>query len=85
MPIKRKRFPSVAMQMYTQFTLRLNDASDSDIIARINSMQNKQGYLKRLVREDILRTNAQKQNETKRSGSCEDCFLMKMFGGNNDD
>lgn len=55
--MRKKKLPNIDTQMYTQFTLRLNDASDSDIIARINSMQNKQGYLKRLVREDIQRTN----------------------------
>lgn len=67
--MRKKKLPNIDTQMYTQFTLRLNDASDSDIIARINSMQNKQGYLKRLVREDIQRTNGSEID-----------FLQKMIG-----
>lgn len=33
--------------------LKLNTGSDNDIIKRLDSQQNKQGYVKRLIREDI--------------------------------
>ena len=33
----------------------LNVKNDSDIIERLNSMPNKQGYIKRLIREDMVR------------------------------
>lgn len=56
--MSRKLTQSEYDQMFTtQFTMKLNNVTDSDIIARIKSMPNKQGYLKRLVREDIQRTN----------------------------
>lgn len=36
-------------------SLRLNIDNDADIIARIDSVDNKQGYIKQLVRDDIKR------------------------------
>ena len=33
----------------------LNVKNDSDIIERLNSMPNTQGYIKRLIREDMIR------------------------------
>lgn len=36
-----------------QFNLCLNKDTDADIIAMIDSQDNKQGYLKRLIRQDI--------------------------------
>lgn len=33
--------------------LKLNTGTDSDIINRLNKQSNKQGYVKRLIREDI--------------------------------
>lgn len=67
----RKLTQSEYDQMFTtQFTMKLNNATDSDIIARIQSMPNKQGYLKWLVREDI-----------QRSSGTEPDFLKKMIGG----
>ena len=33
--------------------LNLNKKTDADIIARLEGMDNKQGYIKRLIREDI--------------------------------
>lgn len=40
-----------------QIVLKLNLTSDADILAMLNSQSNKQGYLKKLVRNDI-RENA---------------------------
>ena len=35
-----------------QFRLKLNKKTDADIIEKLNSVDNKQGYIKRLIRED---------------------------------
>ena len=35
-----------------QITLRLNKRTEADIISRLESMPNKQGYLKRLIRDE---------------------------------
>ena len=36
----------------------LNKGTDADIIARLQGMGNKQGYIKRLIREDMAREAA---------------------------
>lgn len=36
-----------------QFCLRLNKGTDADIIAKLDSQDNKQGYIKRLILQDI--------------------------------
>lgn len=33
--------------------LKLNTGSDNDIIKRLDEQNNKQGYIKRLIREDV--------------------------------
>ena len=33
-------------------TMKLNKNQDKDIIEKLNSVDNKQGYIKRLIRED---------------------------------
>lgn len=35
--------------------LKLNRATDADILARLESVENKQGYVKSLIRADIAR------------------------------
>ncbi len=35
-----------------QIRLKLNKKTDADIIEKLNSVGNKQGYIKRLIRED---------------------------------
>lgn len=35
-----------------QVRLKLNKKTDADIIEKLNSVENKQGYLKNLIRED---------------------------------
>lgn len=37
------------------FSLRLTDTTDADIIQRLRSQDSIQGYIKRLIREDIAR------------------------------
>ncbi len=40
----------------TQMILKLYDTSDADVIAALRASGNKQGYIKRLIREDIAKT-----------------------------
>ena len=41
-----------------QLNIRLNKKTDSDIIAALETVGNKQGYIKELIRLDILRDNS---------------------------
>lgn len=36
-----------------QFKMKLNRGTDKDIIDRLNEVENKQGYIKNLIRQDI--------------------------------
>lgn len=38
-----------------RYVLAANDRTDADIIARLESVGNKQGYIKQLIRDDIAR------------------------------
>lgn len=40
----------------TRVALKLNINTDSDILDRLNDEPNKQGYIKKLIREDIETT-----------------------------
>jgi len=37
----------------TKITMKLNTTTDADIIKRLAEQGNKQGYIKRLIRQDI--------------------------------
>ena len=39
----------------TRINLSLNNKNDADIISHLERQENKQGYIKRLIREDIER------------------------------
>jgi hypothetical protein len=41
-----------------QFKLKLNKKTDADIISRLAEVDNMQGYIKELIRVDILRDNS---------------------------
>lgn len=41
-----------------QLNIRLNKKTDADIIAALEAAGNKQGYIKELIRLDILRDNS---------------------------
>lgn len=41
----------------------LNKGTDADIIARLQSMGNKQGYIKRLIREDMARGDGEQPED----------------------
>ena len=38
-----------------QIKLKLNINTDSDILAKLESVENKQGYIKQLIREDLTK------------------------------
>lgn len=38
-----------------QFKLKLNKRTDADLIEKLNSVDNRQGYLKELIRADITK------------------------------
>lgn len=39
----------------TVFTIKLNHRTDADIIERLTNVDNKNGYIKQLIREDIAK------------------------------
>ena len=41
----------------TRVQLKLNNKTDSDILEYLDSVENKQGTIKRLIREEISRRN----------------------------
>ena len=41
-----------------QVNLKLNKNTDEDIIKRLSEVENKQGYIKELIRLDLLRDNS---------------------------
>ena len=40
-----------------RFALKVNKKTDADILEKLNSVPNRQGYIKRLIREDIARNS----------------------------
>ena len=42
----------------TQINLKLNNKTDEDIIKRLSEVDNKQGYIKELIRLDLLRDSS---------------------------
>lgn len=48
-----------------QYKLMLSLKYDTDIIAMLDSVENRQGYLKSLIRADIVRANSEKTKEEK--------------------
>lgn len=41
-------------RMTRQFNLKLNIKTDADVIKRLDSIANKQGYIKHLIRMDMI-------------------------------
>ena len=50
---QRKALAEYDANNTVQVKMKLNKKHDADIIERLNQSGNKQGYIKRLVREDI--------------------------------
>lgn len=46
-------------KMVKSITLALNKGTDQDILARLEQVPNKQGYIKSLIRADIAKTEKQ--------------------------
>lgn len=44
----------------TRISLKLFNTTDADILTHLSKQENKQGYIKRIIREDIARENKQK-------------------------
>ena len=40
-------------KMAVQFKMKLNKKTDADILAKLDSVPNKQGYIKKLIRDDL--------------------------------
>lgn len=40
----------------TVITIKLNHRTDADILERLTSIDNRNGYIKQLIREDIAKT-----------------------------
>ena len=51
-----------------QFKVKLNKVTDADIIDVLEAVENRQGYIKELIRADILRENIR----TRRNGTDSD-------------
>lgn len=45
----------------TRVVMDLNHNTDADLLARLEEVPSKQGYIKRLIREDIARSTEPKQ------------------------
>ena len=51
-------------KLYTRFYgIKLNQHTDPDVIARLDAQPSMQGYIKRLIREDIAREQAAKRKD----------------------
>lgn len=55
MPTKYEAQARYAAANTRQFSLVLNRKTDSDVIEKLDSVESKQGYIKRLIRDDIAR------------------------------
>ena len=42
----------------TRIALKLNNKTDADILERLDAVESKQGYIKKLIRDDIIRKNS---------------------------
>ena len=47
------------------YGLKLNLGTDADIIEKLASVPSMQGYIKQLIRDDIVRTRTEKESEVK--------------------
>lgn len=49
----QKKYDAANKDKYTSIRLKLNKVTDSDIIDRLESVDNKNGYIKELIRKDL--------------------------------
>lgn len=48
----------------TRVAIKLNNNTDADILRHLETVGNKQGYIKRLIREDMKKEEEEKMNKT---------------------
>lgn len=48
----------------TQFKMKLNTKTDADILEYLDTLENKQGKVKQLIRDEIERNNANEKIHT---------------------
>lgn len=64
MEVKKRKTPECVLRATAkydaantvQMRMKLNINTDQDIINRLNTCGNKQGYIKKLIREDIVKS-----------------------------
>lgn len=64
MEVKKRKTPESVLRATAkydaantvQMRMKLNIGTDKDIIDRLNACGNKQGYIKKLIREDIIKS-----------------------------
>ena len=54
-----------------QVALKLNTKTDADIFCRLDEVGNKQGYIKKLIRDDIKRIKEEKSVNIESDGDSE--------------
>lgn len=47
----------------TRVYIKLTNNTDKDILQKLGTVPNKQGYIKRLIREDLARENSKQAGE----------------------
>lgn len=68
-----------------QFRLKLTESKDADIIRRIAEHENKQGYLKQLVRADIVQPPLDVKEYYREAGfryCCQSCCGKMVYYSN---
>lgn len=63
--IRQTRYDSTHCRTYG---LKLNNGTDADIIEKLASVPSMQGYIKRLIRDDIARTQITKEDTENEKG-----------------
>lgn len=49
----QRKYDTGNKDKFRQIQLKLNKDDDADILAKLDSLDNKQGYIKELIRKDI--------------------------------
>lgn len=62
-------------------TMRLNTATDSDILKRLEEVDSKQGYIRQLIREDMERKGINYERGSRRGNSKYEKYLESVRSG----
>ena len=64
MPIKRSiRDARYNAKASSRYSLKLNRATDADLIAKLDSVPSVNGYIRQLIREDIERNPVHREDQ----------------------